>query len=183
MALSSIRGEKFLVLSEGSTEEMKGFRQIFILEREKTSGWWQFMELIFEVQGVELVEPEWLKGKGRLMVRQENVEDWKKCSAPRSFSVSCPCCGEEMEVRVSRKGKETAAAVLKQLVQNSHPVGQERSVPIAGTGFMENGEVGGHFGFTRIQNRSVRDGPRPDQNVGGSRCFGRYELKANEPIG
>lgn len=50
-------------------------RKIFVLEGEKAEGWWQLMEAFHEVAGIDLVPPEWLKGKGRGAASQKISHD------------------------------------------------------------------------------------------------------------
>lgn len=117
MALSSVRGENFLVLSESITGGERGVKRIFILEEEKAEGWWEFMEAIYDVQRVELVELEWLKGKTRAEAEQGNGEAPVHVLCQGIISITCQCCGEEMEVRVSRKEKVKACRYSRCLRQ------------------------------------------------------------------
>lgn len=103
MPLSSIRGEEYLVLSEGNVGGGGGFNWIFVSEREKAGRWWQIMEAIFEVQRIELVEPVWVKGKGRADSGLGTVADPKSLFSLGTFSISCSCCGVKMEVGVNKK--------------------------------------------------------------------------------
>lgn len=105
------------------------------------------MEEIFEVQEIELVELEWVKGKGRAEVGQGSVADLKSCSSTGTFFISCPCCGEEMEVKVSRKETVTIATILKHPMQVNPRVGQEKPIlaSVLNPSQVQNGGDRGRF--------------------------------------
>lgn len=85
------------------------------------------MKVIREVVGVQLVPPDWIKGKDAALMG--NIA--QECCLVTPFSARCPCYKEVLEVWVLRKHRLSFADSLGKPSQSAIWVGQNRPIPDA----------------------------------------------------
>lgn len=75
MTLGYYKRGKFLVFLEVKESSNGRMNCVIVPEGNKAEGWWQLMEVVHEVVGVQLIPPEWLKDKKPLKFKGFEAND------------------------------------------------------------------------------------------------------------
>lgn len=102
MAVNNNKKGKFVVLSRVMNGKNDRCTRIFIPEGEKTEGWWNLMEAIYEIFGVKLTPPEWVT-KNEKKVLQICFLPWTGNPYVLLILNYCPCCNSELVIRLEKQ--------------------------------------------------------------------------------